>query len=157
MPKAIADRYIEKLTPQLVAAMGKAFGKRVRQYHRLFMLPAVSHCGGGTGPSAIGGGAPEPTAALRDPEHHVVSAMIRWVEEGEAPEKIAELPDEGCTAGSPFGRQMETAKRTFIRFMQRHVQRIRLTGLIFFDKLHGQAGVAPNRIELHPILMEALP
>ena len=88
MPKAIADRYIEKLTPQLVAAMGEAFGKRVRQYHRLFMLPAVSHCGGGTGPNAIGGGAPEPAAALRDPEHHVVSAMIRWVEEGEAPEKI---------------------------------------------------------------------
>src|SRR3989454_10814391 len=37
MPKAVADRYIEKLTPQLVAAMGEAFGKRVRQYHRLFM------------------------------------------------------------------------------------------------------------------------
>jgi hypothetical protein len=71
---------------------------------------------------------------------------------------IAELPDEGCTAGSPFGRRMETAKRTFIRFMQRHVQRIRLTGLIFSDKLHGQAGVAPNGVELHPILkVEALP
>jgi hypothetical protein len=53
---------------------------------------------------------------------------------------------------------METAKRTFTRFMQRHVQRIRLTGLIFFDKLHGQAGVAPNGVELHPILkVEALP
>ncbi len=37
MPKAVADRYIEKLTPQFVAAMGEAFGKRVRQYHRLFM------------------------------------------------------------------------------------------------------------------------
>jgi len=98
MPKAIADRYIEKLTPQLVAAMGEAFGKRVRQYHRLFMLPAVSHCGGGTGPNAIGGGAPEPAAALRDPEHHVVSAMIRWVEEGEAPEKIiATRPATGST------------------------------------------------------------
>jgi hypothetical protein len=71
---------------------------------------------------------------------------------------IAELPDEGCTASSPFGRQMETAKRTFIRFMQRHVQRLRLTGLIFFDKLHGQAGVAPNGVELHAILkVEALP
>jgi len=34
--------------------------QEVQQYHRLFMLPAVSHCGGGTGPNAIGGGAPSP-------------------------------------------------------------------------------------------------
>ena len=88
LPKEAFDRHIEKLTPQVVAATAQAFGKRVQQYHRLFLLPAVSHCGGGTGPNAIGGGAPEPTAALRDPEHHVVSAMIRWIEEGVAPEKI---------------------------------------------------------------------
>ncbi len=103
MPKAVAERYIEKLTPQLVAAIGEAFGKKVQQYHRLFMLPAVSHCGGGTGPNAIGGGAPEPTAALRDPEHHVVSAMIRWVEEGEAPEKI--IATRFDTSGTVVVRQ----------------------------------------------------
>ena len=88
LPKPVADFYIEKLTPQLVAGIAEAFGKRVQEYHRLFMLPSVSHCGGGTGPDSIGGGAPEPAAALRDPEHHVVSAMIRWIEKGEAPEKI---------------------------------------------------------------------
>jgi feruloyl esterase len=60
----------------------------VQQYHRLFMLPAVSHCGGGTGPSSIGGGAPEPTANLRNAEHHTGSAVIKWVEEGVAPEKL---------------------------------------------------------------------
>jgi feruloyl esterase len=48
----------------------------------------VSHCGGGTGPNAIGGGAPEPTANLRDADHHTVSAVIKWVEQGVAPEKI---------------------------------------------------------------------
>src|SRR5882762_4545549 len=62
--------------------------EKLREYHRLFMLPSVSHCGGGTGPSSIGGGAPEPTAAFRNAEHHVVSAVIKWVEEGVAPEKI---------------------------------------------------------------------
>jgi feruloyl esterase len=88
LPKQVFDAQVDKLSPQVVAATAEAFGKRVQEYHRLFMLPAVAHCGGGTGPNAIGGGAPEPTAALRDPEHHVVSAVIKWVEQGVAPEKI---------------------------------------------------------------------
>jgi hypothetical protein len=60
----------------------------VEQYYRLFMMPAVAHCGGSTGPSSIGGGAPEPPAAYRDADHHVVSAVIKWVEQGVAPEKL---------------------------------------------------------------------
>jgi tannase/feruloyl esterase len=88
LPDHAFDKQVEKLSPQVVAATAQAFGKRVQEYHRLFMLPAVSHCGGGTGPNAIGGGAPEPAAALRNAEHHVVSAVIKWVEEGVAPEKI---------------------------------------------------------------------
>jgi hypothetical protein len=31
-------------------------------------------------------------------------------------------------------------------------RRARLGGVAFFDYLHGQTGVAPNGIELHPIL-----
>ena len=31
---------------------------------------------------------PEPPAAFRDADHHVVSAVIKWVEQGVAPEKI---------------------------------------------------------------------
>jgi feruloyl esterase len=88
LPRHAFDHQVEKLSPQVVAATAQAFGKRVQEYHRLFLLPAVSHCGGGTGPNAIGGGAPEPTANLRDAEHHTVSAVIKWVEEGVAPEKI---------------------------------------------------------------------
>ena len=64
LPRDAFDRQIEKLTPQVVAATAQAFGKQVQEYHRLFLLPAVSHCGGGTGPDSIGGGAPEPPAAL---------------------------------------------------------------------------------------------
>ena len=60
----------------------------MRKYHRLFMLPATGHCGGSTGPNSIGGGMPEPPAAFRDADHHVVSAVIKWVEQGVAPEKI---------------------------------------------------------------------
>jgi feruloyl esterase len=88
LPRHAFDRQVENLTPQVVAATAQAFGDRVREYHRLFMLPAVSHCGGGTGPSTIGGGTAEPPAAFRKPETHVVSAVMKWVEEGVAPEKI---------------------------------------------------------------------
>src|SRR5436190_20876239 len=82
------DGFVNNLSPQMVAATALALGDRVRQYHRLFMLPAVAHCGGSTGPSSIGGGMPEPPAAFRNADHHVVSAVIRWVEQGIAPEKI---------------------------------------------------------------------
>lgn len=88
LPQAVADKQIENLKPQVLAAHGQAFGDRVRQYHRLFMLPAVGHCGGSTGPSAIGGGAPEPPKAYRNADTHAVSAVIKWVEQGVAPEKI---------------------------------------------------------------------
>lgn len=88
LPDRLADRVIEQLTPQIVAATAQAFGRRVQEFHRLFMLPAVGHCGGSTGPSSIGGGAPEPPAAYRNAETHVVSAVIKWVEQGVAPEKI---------------------------------------------------------------------
>jgi hypothetical protein len=30
---------------------------------------------------------------------------------------------------------------------------VTVTGVAFFDTLHGQEGVAPNGIELHPILV----
>ncbi len=88
LPPSVADRLIERLPPQFVEGTSDFYGPIVRQYHRLFMLPAVGHCGLSTGPSSIGGGAPEPPAAFRNADTHVVSAVIRWVEDGVAPEKI---------------------------------------------------------------------
>jgi feruloyl esterase len=88
LPSKEVDKQIEKLTPQIVAAHANAFGKEVQEYHRLFMLPATGHCGGSTGPNSVGGGMPEPPKAYRDADHHVVSAVIKWVEQGVAPEKI---------------------------------------------------------------------
>ena len=37
------------------------------------------------------------------------------------------------------------------------VQGVRVTGIGFFDPTHGQAGVAPNGIELHPVLRIEFP
>lgn len=88
LPAAEVEREIAALTPQRVAADAQALGPQVQRFHRLFMLPATAHCGGGSGPNAVGGGLPEPPAALRDAEHHAVSAVIRWVEQGVAPERL---------------------------------------------------------------------
>jgi feruloyl esterase len=88
LPSREVDKQVAKLTPQVVAATANAFGRQVQQYHRLFMLPATGHCGGSTGPNSIGGGMPEPPKAYRDADHHVVSAVIKWVEQGVAPDRI---------------------------------------------------------------------
>jgi len=99
LPGPELDRRAAALTPAAVAAGANEWGPAVRQYHRLFMLPATSHCGGGTGPSAIGGGLPEPPPAWRNTEHHAVSAVMRWVEQGVAPDKIVATRFDG--AGRP--------------------------------------------------------
>jgi len=99
LPSGEVDKQVAKLTPQVVAATANAFGRQVQQYHRLFMLPATGHCGGSTGPSAVGGGMPEPPKAYRNADHHVVSAVIKWVEQGVAPEKI--IATKFDAAGNP--------------------------------------------------------
>jgi hypothetical protein len=42
---------------------------------------------------------------------------------------------------------MTTARRA-VRLCRRAV----VTGVVFWDYFHGQTGVAPNAVELHPIL-----
>jgi feruloyl esterase len=88
LPSREIDKRVAKLKPEDVAETANEFASKVRQYHRLFMLPATGHCGGSTGPNSVGGGMPEPPQAYRDAEHHVVSAVIKWVEQGVAPEQI---------------------------------------------------------------------
>ncbi len=72
---------------------------------------------------------------------------------------IVEIPDPGCVgSGSPFRPQISEARAQFDShyvaapsFQSVSVSVI-VTGIGFFDRLHGQTGVAPNGIELHPVL-----
>lgn len=71
------------------AAMGQTKHGHVnlnatRDFYRLFMVPGMSHCGGGAGANVFGNG----TAALADADHDVVTALDRWVEDGTAPNQI---------------------------------------------------------------------
>jgi hypothetical protein len=62
---------------------------------------------------------------------------------------IAESPAPECTAGAKgyYRRLMARVHR-----VARVCARARITGVAFFDTEHGQPGVAPNGIELHPLL-----
>jgi hypothetical protein len=73
---------------------------------------------------------------------------------------IVEIPAPQCVgASSPFLPAIRTVRRAFVaRFhpsaatWQRPRTRVHVVGVGFFDFKHGQSGVAPNAIELHPVL-----
>jgi feruloyl esterase len=55
-------------------------------FMRLFMVPGMGHCAGGPGADQIGGSGAD--APVVDPEHDLLSALERWVEQGRPPERI---------------------------------------------------------------------
>jgi hypothetical protein len=72
---------------------------------------------------------------------------------------IAEIPLPACVgSGSPFlsgitnARNQLNAKYTPTGSFQTANIPVQITGVGMFDFLHGQTGVAPNGIELHPVL-----
>lgn len=66
----------------------KRDNKNAEDFFRLFMVPGMEHCAGGPGPNAFGQGLAQLPPLSNAPEHDVLSALERWVEEGKAPERI---------------------------------------------------------------------
>jgi hypothetical protein len=96
-----------------------------------------------------------------DVDYHIV------LDDGSGHTMIAEIPSPACilAAGtprtlvnSPFtqgimnSRAKFDARFTALANFQNAGVPVRVTGVGFFDFIHGQTGVAPNGIELHPIL-----
>jgi hypothetical protein len=73
---------------------------------------------------------------------------------------IVEAPDPNCAQGSHFldniifVRQLLEQKFGQITRLEPNVP-VTVTGIAFFDLKHGQEGIAPNGIELHPVLIIA--
>jgi feruloyl esterase len=61
--------------------------EETRDFYRLFMVPGVVHCNGGPGPSTFGN-SPIPPPPVEDADHDAMLALVQWVEQGIAPEKI---------------------------------------------------------------------
>jgi hypothetical protein len=71
---------------------------------------------------------------------------------------IVEIPYPTCATGSPWScfisrvRGEIDARYTVSTSPQYPAAVVTVRGVGFFDYLHGQTGVAPNAIELHPVL-----
>lgn len=88
-----------------------------------------------------------------DSDYHLV------IKDSSGHTMIAEIPDPACVGiASPFLGDIQTVRQVFDNqyaatgaFQTANVP-VCLTGVGFFDFIHGQTGVAPNGIELHPVL-----
>jgi hypothetical protein len=71
---------------------------------------------------------------------------------------IAEIPYGSCTSGSRWRTSIASARSAFASHYSattswHYVTRsVTVKGIAMFDPLHGQTGVAPNGIELHPVV-----
>lgn len=76
---------------------------------------------------------------------------------------VVEFPAPECLDGARFKDEQIAARKAFLELVgaKSHPRkllklktpiRVRLQGVGFFDDVHGQTGVAPNGIELHPVL-----
>ena len=63
---------------------------------------------------------------------------------------VAEIPDSACALGSGHEADYAAAGR-MLRAAPRYGL-VELDGVGFFDYLHGQRGMAPNGLELHPVI-----
>lgn len=83
------------------------------------------------------------------------------LEDGQGNKMIAEFPSASCdtTAASKLRARMAKARDDFTKACGQPSGSYKnltgtatITGVGFFDRIHGQRGVAPNGIELHPVL-----
>jgi len=71
---------------------------------------------------------------------------------------VAEIPLAACAGSSRLldaiaqSRAKFDAKFRATPRLRRVRAPVRLTGVVFLDFVHGQTGVAPNGVELHPLL-----
>src|SRR5207302_11115736 len=80
------------------------------------------------------------------------------IRDGGGSTMITEIADPACSGGSRFLASIQSSRGEFDSqftatgsFKTTSVP-VRVRGIGFFDYLHGQTGVAPNGIELHPVL-----
>ncbi|HKR63226.1 MAG TPA: hypothetical protein VJZ00_05785, partial [Thermoanaerobaculia bacterium] len=103
-------------------------------------------------------------------QYRISGTLVKYVREGDsdyhlvvqdasARQMIVEIPAPNCIgSGSPFGSGVAHARSQFdARFtattsMKSTSTPVTLRGIGFWDYIHGQTGVAPNGIEIHPVL-----
>jgi feruloyl esterase len=87
-------------------------GVQLDDFLRLFMVPGMQHCAGGdrgpwyiAGANQVVGGATHSVPGFEDAQHDVILAMMRWVENGTAPDQIIGTKFTGDNAAAGVERQ----------------------------------------------------
>jgi hypothetical protein len=89
-----------------------------------------------------------------DQDYHLV------IQDGSGNHMIVEIPDPECVEGGKgvFLKGIKNARKQFEAVftasgsLKKTNTKVTVTGVGFFDFIHGQTGVAPQGIELHPVL-----
>jgi feruloyl esterase len=94
----------------------------IDDFYRFFRISGMSHCSGGVGATFIGQNIN--SAVSTAPEENVLMAMVRWVEEGIAPETVTGTAVEVDEMGAPVledGNVKALWKRRHCRYPRRNV------------------------------------
>ncbi|THV02292.1 tannase and feruloyl esterase [Dendrothele bispora CBS 962.96] len=80
-----SERYYDRVAK----TMGLTSNQEQDEFYRFFRISGMGHCSGGVGAWEIGQTlAGSGNLSNLDPESNVLTAMVRWVEEGVAPESV---------------------------------------------------------------------
>jgi hypothetical protein len=93
-----------------------------------------------------------------DEDYHIV------IKDNRNRTMIVESADPTCAKGSPFEDNIKQVRESIDKHFGGPIAKSRrpnipviVSGVAFFDKKHGQTGVAQNGIELHPLLSIEFP
>ncbi|KAI8630676.1 tannase and feruloyl esterase [Xylariaceae sp. FL1651] len=88
--------------------------EEIHSFYRLFFIPGMHHCSGGIGAWSIGNANAYPwDQELFDPQHNALSALMRWVEDGQAPDTIVGTKYQNDVVGGQI-----TAQRSYCPYPQ---------------------------------------
>lgn len=109
IPDSNSPRYYDH-----VAKTMRQSPAQLDSFYRYFRISGMGHCGGGQGAGAIGN--TRQGVASFDPHENVLTALIRWVERGVAPDTITGTAFNNGTAESGVG-----FKRRHCRYPYRNI------------------------------------
>ena len=88
-------------------------------------------------------------AVLPQDDDSDIHVVLRDLEQPNAT-VVAEIPHPGCTAVERHAKLFDEARRALRTVPRNGI--VEVLGIGFFDRLHGQRGMFPNGLEIHPVL-----
>ena len=85
-----------------------AKGTSLDDFYRLFMVPGMSHCREGVGPSSFGNEEVPAPELIEDADHDIVLALDRWVVDGVAPDRIIATKLPGANSAETSAKENMT-------------------------------------------------